>query len=300
MCFLTHSGISVGKCSTGPACSAKVLIQSFIFFFTKKPFCKAPRGTGMLPFSNRRTKAGLSKDNGGLIRTKQRFGGKTKRRAGWESLSCRTAELILICDTEMGKTDKHPQLMRTQPPPISYAALSERFETRQQERNGCKETQRNYWVKGDYYLRRRKQTCTSKRLQQVLHSKTDCLPLPLTSLAGKKQITRHAREDNAKWTTAAANERRQPDPNVATCLRLTGKNGSSPLPRLMRVWRKSALCESLSNILSIQPHPPTARNRRVWPCRRVAHAIQLFHTDTELTKTKTPTFAPATTENGIM
>lgn len=85
----------------------------------KSPFCKAPRGTGMLPFSywNRRTKAGLSRDNGGLIRTKQRFRGKTKRRVGWESLSCRTAELILICDTEMGKTDKHPQLMRTQNPP---------------------------------------------------------------------------------------------------------------------------------------------------------------------------------------
>ncbi len=84
----------------------------------KSPFSKAPRGTGMLPFSysNRRTKAGLSKDKGGLIRTKQRFGGKTNRRAGWESLSCRTAELILICDTEMRKTDKHPQLMRTQPP----------------------------------------------------------------------------------------------------------------------------------------------------------------------------------------
>ncbi len=73
----------------------------------------------------------------------------------------------------------------------------------------------------------------------------------------KKQITRHARQDNAKWTTAAANEQRQPELNVATCLRLTGKNGSSPLPKLMRVWKKSALSKSLSNILSIQPHPPT-------------------------------------------
>ncbi len=142
----------------------------------KSPFCKAPRG--MLPFSysNRRTKAGLSKDNGGLIRTKQRFGGRTKLRAGWESLSCRTAELILICDTEMGKTDKHPQLMRTQPPPPPpspshtppWVCASEP----DSKRNGYKETKYNYGVKGDHCLRWRTQTCTSNKfsiLRQIVY-----------------------------------------------------------------------------------------------------------------------------------
>lgn len=127
--FLLHiSGISFGKCDTRPEVP-KFYFEKVCRYGTqqKSPFCKAPRGTGMLPFSysNRSTKAGLSKDNGGLIRTKQRFGGKTKRRAGWESLSCRTAELILICDTEMGKTDKHPQLMRTQNPPSHIPCSSE-------------------------------------------------------------------------------------------------------------------------------------------------------------------------------